>query len=451
MPEETVSRDSTEEDYNAQSRCVVMKLDIYFDGLDKAPLEVSRDNYLIDASVLEEACADSDNPFGAVSSNEISFSLYNSSGMFSPTQSTGPYYGKINTGVPIIARIKPDVDSTEVNYDTLGLFYVTDWNATITGVTANVVANDVMYFIFSKPQTRLPVFKGISMQTLYEKFFEAIMVDVSIDSDLSETLLYAYIMKSNKDFLNDMSIGSQSYIFCNRSGVPRVEYARGPQEVKHTLTDTDQIVNIISSQSILVEYSGAKVVMNKPQESPVEALLSINNELIPSGSYNSKITSFKLSPVYKVSAALLNGGANASISNIVATCTDVAYTLHNDSPADINSNLEILGTYIDTVSTEYSSGSEEGNVLSVDNIYVQTAEYAEKFLKFLTAYVKSNVPVLELEIRGNPKYLPGEKIHVVSDKYSVDFTGVLIRQEYTYDGSLSSKIKLFNSEIMEVL
>ena len=92
------SRASVEADYNSQDRCIVWKLDIYFDGINKEPLSITRDNYLIDADLLEEASADSKDPFGSVSSNELSFSLYNENGMFSPTVATGEYYGKIKTG-----------------------------------------------------------------------------------------------------------------------------------------------------------------------------------------------------------------------------------------------------------------------------------------------------------------------------------------------------------------
>lgn len=441
-------REPIEEDYNEPSRCIVMKLDIFFDGLDKAPLEVTRDNFLIDVELLEETCADSRDPFGSVSSNELSFSLYNMDGIFSPTNTEGPYFGKIKTGVPVVAYIKPEHERIDISYDKLGVFYITDWSAAITGVVANVVANDIIYSIFNTPQVTLPIVANGSMRQLFKDFFNAIGIEANIDEELTEKLLFAYCMDTNKDFLNKLSVGSQAYLFCDRHGVPRVEYARGPQEVKHTLTDADQIVNIASRQSILVEYTGAEVVMNKPQESAVESLLSISDLVVPAEGYQSTATAFSKQPVYKVTAAILSGSDSAVLSDLVATCLTVMYSVENSSGADIENKLEILGTYLDNICSSYAFG--EGALLSVDNIYIQTESYAEKFLRFLTAYVVNEVPVLELEIRGNPKYLPGDKIRVVSTKYNVDFTGVLIRQTFRYDGGLSSTIKLFNSEIMEV-
>ena len=443
-----ISRESIEDDYNEHSRYIVMKLEVYFDGLNSDPLEVTKDTYLIDAELLEETGADSKNPFGSVSSNELSFSLFNENGIFSPTNKNSQYYGKIKTGVPIVAYFAPEIEGVDIIPDKLGVFYVSDWNAEITGITAEVVANDLIYAIFNLPQVTLPVTANSTMLQLYRDFFEAIGVEASIDEELTETLPFSYCVDANKEFLNELAVGSQTYVFCNRDGVPRVEYARGPQEVKHTLTDNDQIVNISSKQSILVEYTGAEVIMNKPQESKVETLLSINDLVIPAEGYESTLTSFNKKPVYKITAAMLEGSADAFVSNIVATCLDVVYSIENTTGTEIKNKLEILGTYIDIVSSSHTYGL--GSLLSVDNKYIQTNEYAEKFLRFLKAYVASDVPVLELEIRGNPKYLPGEKLHIISEKYSVDFTGVLIRQHYKYDGGLSSTIKVINSDIMEV-
>ena len=42
---EITTRESTEDDYNAQSRYIVMKLAIYFNGLNNEPLEVTKDTY----------------------------------------------------------------------------------------------------------------------------------------------------------------------------------------------------------------------------------------------------------------------------------------------------------------------------------------------------------------------------------------------------------------------
>lgn len=445
---EPIKRDATEADYNAPSRSIQLKLDVYFNGLSAAPLEITRDNYLIDSDLLEEACADASNPFGEVSANEISFSLYNEAGMFNPTNTSSPYYGRIRVGVPIKAYMRPSVADADVNWDELGTYYVSDWTSTITGTSAYVTACDKLYDVFSLPQVKLPVVANMSMHDLFVSFFKALDIDVEVDERLVEELVYAYSIDKNLDFLNKLSIGAQAFVFCNRQGLPTVRYARGEQEVAHTLRDTDQIVSISSKQSALLEYDGAELIMNEPQQTTETKLLSMKDLVVPPGTYKSDLTTFSDMPVVKLMKASLIGTGRLRLSDVKATSVDTTFSIVNEGTSDVTCGFEMYGTCIETVSSTFASSGN--NPLSVDNIYVQKRDYAEKFQRFLQAYVTNNVPVLELSIRGNPKYQLGDKLRIISEKYNIDYTGILLRQQFKYNGGLSSTIKLFNSKILEV-
>ena len=84
-------RAATDADFNSRSRQIELKLDIYFDGMMTTPFTVSKSDYLIDAEWLEEISADSSNPLGVISSNELSFRLFNKDGIFSPTNTLSPH------------------------------------------------------------------------------------------------------------------------------------------------------------------------------------------------------------------------------------------------------------------------------------------------------------------------------------------------------------------------
>ena len=58
------------------------------------------------------------------------------------------------------------------------------------------------------------------------------------------------------------------------------------------------------------------------------------------------------------------------------------------------------------------------------------------------------VPILELDVRCNPLIPIGAKLHVISQMYNVDFTGILIRQTFKYDGGLSGTMTILSSEIV---
>lgn len=440
-------KDPDELDYNGNDRIIQWKAEIYFDGKNKDPLIVSHENYLIDADLLEETSSDSKTPFGNVSSNEFNMTLLNENGMFSPTREDSPYYGKIKKGVPIHVFCRPS-DQSYVTWDEFGWFYVTDWTAAITGIKADITANDQLYNIFDMPMPKLPVQANKTFAQAYQEFFDALQEQSKVDEALIETLKYFYNTRENKDFLSEISTGAQAYVYCDRDGIPKVQYSRVKQEVAHTLTDSDQIISISSKQNAILDYDGAEVVMNMPQESDIETLLSVKALILPAGKYTSATTNFSKNPVFKVTAAFLTGTENAHVTDIIATCMDVIYEIQNDTGKEINNTLEILGTFIDIVSTDFAD--EGNNLLKIDNDYVQTEDYAQKFRIFLKAYVFNKVPVLELSIRGNVKYKLGEKLHIISERYAVDFTGVLIRQNFHYDGGMSCTIKLLNSEILEV-
>ena len=130
--------------YNNRSRRVYYKVDVFFNGRTEPPLEITRDNYLISSSLLEEATA-GDTPFNNVSSNEVSFVLDNPKRIFNPTNMSSPYYNKMHRGVPVSVSIRCSEDD---EWSPLGDFYVTDWQATST--TATVVADDVLYCAVAK-------------------------------------------------------------------------------------------------------------------------------------------------------------------------------------------------------------------------------------------------------------------------------------------------------------
>lgn len=445
---ELITRDATEADYNAQSRSIQLKLDVYFNGLSAAPLEITRDNYLIDSDILEEACADDSNPFGKVSANEISFSLFNESGMFNPTNTASPYYGRIRVGVPIKAYMRPSVADAEINWDELGTFYVSDWSAAITGTSAYVTASDKMYDVFSLPQPKMPVRANVSMHDAFKSFFEHIGVGAHVDERLTEMLVYAYNTSKNAEFLNEMSVGSQAFVFCNRQGIPTVKYARAMQDVAYTLTDADQIISVSSKQSALLEYDGAEVVMNEPQQTKETVVLSMKDLVVTPGTTKNELFSFSTVPVVKLLKTSLIGTGKVRVNRLVASSADVSFNLVNEGNVEVICDLEVYGSCIESVSSTFTSVGN--NLLRVDNKYVQKKDYAEKFYRFLKAYITSNVPVLELTIRGNPKYQPGDKLRIISEKYNIDYTGILLRQQFTYNGALSSTIKVFNSQILEV-
>lgn len=470
-------RQSTIADYNSKDRAVEWRIDIYFNGPGASPLRCTRKNYLIDCSLLDEACADSDSFIGTPSSNELSFQLFGSRGMFSPTDATGPYYGKIKAGVMIKVYCRPisfnvgaapthdelsiythgslaNFTHNEImnfdgvfGWDALGTFYVTEWLSDLTGVTAEVTACDALYKLFNSAQSIINVVPNYSYEDLITDFFGLNGYIPIITGDLSELLSFAYIDGDNSTFIKDFSIGALAYIYCNHNGSIVVFDIDTHDGSTYTITDSDQVISVTSKQSAMLEHSGVRLEYSKMQVSDEQLVLSNKAEGIAgNGVLALSAQSLQNPPVYAISHVVLDSDANCFVDNIKANPYYISYDVLNASNLDASVNINIYGFTIESILTIISD--DTSNDLKLSSKYIQNEEYAEHISDLLHKYITLPVPILELEVRGNPLFAIGDTIHVISNMYNIDFTGILIRQNFTYNGGMSASMSLLSTEIV---
>lgn len=447
---DTVIRDATDEDFNAHSRCILLKLDIFFDGLQNDPLTVTREDYLIDADILDEAGAEDNNPLGAISANELSFSLYNEDGIFSPTNANGPYYGKIKVNVPIIPYMKPDMnDGTEVNWIKMGVYYVSDWNATVTGAAASITAGDKIQQVLMEPSPVIPVGLNKTQADFFQEVFDALGYAASISKDLNAILLYTFTEGEQKKFLQEMLQGAIAYCTCDKNGDIVVEPLDSTRPLRATITDADQIISVDAEQSIVKTYGGVELTYVLPQLTEAIQLLEIKEANVPAGIFTHNKVALSKGPAKVITNVYaITENKEVAIIDYVNSPWDITLITKNESTTQATSDLAVYGIAVDFVETILTDNVS--NVLKVKNRYIQSTEYASKYKEILEAFVNSDMPTLTLQVRGNPLLNVGDKICVQSEKYNLDFTGVLQRINYKYAGSLSCEITLLNSAILEV-
>lgn len=447
---DTVIRDATDEDFNAHSRCILLKLDIFFDGLQNDPLTVTREDYLIDADILDEAGAEDNNPLGAISANELSFSLYNEDGIFSPTNPESPYYGKIKTNVPIIPYMKPDMyDGTEVNWIKMGVYYVSDWNATVTGAAASITADDKLQQVFLEPAPVIPVGLNKTQAAFFQEVFDALGYAAKISQDLNATLLYTFTEGEQKKFLQEMLQGAIAYCTCDKNGGIVIEPLDSTRPLRATLTDADQIISVDAEQSIVKTYGGVELTYVLPQLTEAIQLLEIKDANVPAGIFTHNKVAFSKGPAKVITnVCAITENKEVAIVDYVNSPWDITLITKNESTTKATSNLTVYGIAVDFVETILTDNVS--NVLKVKNRYIQSTEYAIKYKEMLEAFVNSDMPTLTLQVRGNPLLNVGDKVRVQSERYNLDFTGILKRISYKYIGSLSCEITLLNSDILEV-
>lgn len=439
---------TTDDNYNASTRYLEQKAIIYFSSSNI--LEITRDNYLITSSALEEAHSRSGSvPFGGVTSNELSLELLNEGGIFSPTNNKSPYYGLMKKGIKIELFIRPVVESEnedeQYEWDPLGVYYITDWQAKVTGLIATITANDKLYKAFSKDLTALPISRNKTQKEFYEYIFENLGLQGDIDKTLNTLIRYAYIDRSTKELLSMLNMSALADCFCKHDGTLKVQHLTNIPALRATITDNDQVLSVKIEQSLDYDYDGVNLVYNLPQESNVQCVLSLKDMTIPKGISKRNNVSLTGTPLLKLCYSILSG-VKAHISSIEATPVSVNFSIDNPEIETEDCTVDIYGTLL--VNNEITLGKEVENCLVINNLYIQESTYADIVYNHLNAYIRNLLPILELEVRGNPKLELGDVIQVDSDKYNLHYKGLLIRQTFDYDGSLKSTITLLNTSIL---
>jgi len=440
-------RTSTEQDYNAESREIEFCIDIYFNGLLASPLKVTRGNYLIDVDLLDEACADGDTFIGVPSANEVSFNLFSEDGIFNPNNTHGTYYNKIKIGIPLHVYVRPVDEEDPYNWDSLGIFYVTDWNTDITGINVSVTGTDSLQKLFNSDKVKLPIKRDYSIEYLIRDFFLYNNISIITRGLFNQILPFAYIDKENNKFLQEIALGALAFIYNDHSGNTVVQALDTASEVLWELTDHDQIIRINAKQSLVNSYDGITVICEQPQLSEeINVLQNRAQEIEGNATLSINSQGFTYTPLYALSHVEVQSDADCEVKDVSASVYDISYKLQNLLNLDSTVDVSFFGYIVEKIPMTLSDNTSA--MLKIDNDYIQTKAYAERVKNLLTAYIRLAIPVLEIDTRGNPKYQPGDKVRIYSEKYNVDFTGWLIRQQFKYDGGLRCTITVLNSGII---
>lgn len=439
---------ATDADFNKTSRYLSLKLEVFFDGVDSAPLVITNNNYLVDADWLEEGSAESTNPFGAVSSNELSFRLYNRDGMFSPTNVEGPYYNKIKLGICVVPYLKPIEDNEEIGWVQAGKYYVTGWEAAITGTYADVVANDGWLKVFNSFTPSYEVERNVTFKEALDHIFDLMGFSVAVSDSLNKNLLFSYVEGTPLKYLEEFSKGALAFCTCDAQGNLKIESFVGQRTVRATLTDSDQIKSVSAKQSITKAYDGVSLTYVLPQVSTLLKLIDIQDISVVEGESEFTKLLFSAGPLSDVTTIALQSADSAiELVDYEASPWHITLKVNNTSGSEAPVSISVHGNIV--VFTDIVLTDEVDALLKVSSKYVQNAEYATIYRNVLTSFINSKIPFITVSIRGNPLLSIGDRIKVQSTKYALNFDGIIQRLTYKYAGGLSCEMTLLNSEIVQ--
>jgi len=440
-----MARRSTNDDYNATSRNLLLKVEIYFDGLSNPPLVVTRSNYLMTCSGLEESGAEDANPLGAISANEVDITLFSQNGMFNPANTTSPYYGKMILDLPLKVFIKPNDDT--VDWDPLGVFYVTNWSAPSAGTTADITAADELQKLFRLPQPNIPVTRNQSFINFFEQIFTALGFTAEVSDLLIEELNFTYANDKPRVLLQELVRAAVAYCTTDKNGKIVVKPFLGNGAIVATITDSDQINDIKLTQSVLKTYDGVQLIYHTHQLSEQQTVVDLKGVPVGAGTKVLDTVSFSKTPLLTVTGIKTTAKPNMlKINQYEATTKDIVLTVQNDG-AQMDCDINVRGIVVETVATVLAEMCN--NPLKLESLFIQNAAYATKYQELMKKFVNNPLPTIELTVRGNPLLSIGDKVYVDSKKYKLKYTGIVQRHTYEYSGGLTSKLTLLNALILE--
>lgn len=411
--------------YTDISRQVYMRVIIHF----PTPLVATIDNYLVDVYWTEETGSPSHYPYGSVTADKASITLYSPKGLFDPNNSASKYFGSIKRGLKVVIEIK----THSTDWLSLGTFYVQDWSYNSASGTASV---DVADKIQDKLKDSEPI--------------PNILLDVGLKDACESLGIIAEDLGTFKAFSTDKSwsetvdlICEATCCFCTTDRQDNIIMRRPALSAPYIIDDDTLLISIKNksnlptpSGDIVIEYGVPQIERNVP-------VLQLNNVEINEGTNELGTFQTSVKHVLRYLVGTISNVPSAKIS-YSGTANNVNLTVESLSKglADITIRADVIKYVMKQL------GNTANNSAIYSNYLVQDEISARYLRDMYNAFVNLEAPVLEIVTRGDPNLRVGDTVKLSSVKYNTNFEGIVIRHDYRYTGSLTCTTTLLHKEVV---
>ncbi len=339
---------------------------------------------------------------------------------------------------------------TYEEYVPLGTFWSLDWDSPDDTLEATVTARDRMELLRKGTYQTSQVQANKSLYVLAE----AVLQDAGlssdqyiIDTDLQSIIIpYAWFAPvSHREALRRIAEAGLAVAFANREGKIQIEsfLITGDEPVLEITEDDyfpplrapsrqDQVANeiIVDTQPL------------KPASVAEEVYRSNEPITIPASSTKTITAFYNKTPVIEAVATLDSPPAGVAITESTYYGWGASINVANSTGTDQQVTLVIQGKPLTVQNKERAIARDESNILDNGvlryefpaNPLVQTLTQAQAIADALLASVKDPRRDIEVEWRGNPALLLGDRVTVKNRDYYV------IRQELDWQGYLQARL-----------
>jgi hypothetical protein len=335
-------------------------------------------------------------------------------------------------------------------YVPLGTFWSLDWDSPDDSLEATVTARDRMELLRKGTYQTSQVQQNKTLYQLAGDVLQDAGLNSSeyiIDTDLQSIVVpYSWFNPmSHREALRLIAEAGLAAAFQNRDGKIQIEsfLISGDEPVLEITEDDyfpplrapsrqDQVANeiIVDTQPL------------RPATTPEEVYRSNEPITIP-GNITKTITAFyNQSPVIDAVASLDSPPAGVSITEATYYGWGASVSIRNTNPTDQQVMLVIEGKPLTVRNKERAIARDETSITENGalryefpaNPLVQTLDQAQAIADSLLASVKEPRRDIEVEWRGNPALLLGDRVTVKGKDYHV------IRQEIDWQGYLQARL-----------
>ena len=441
--------------FDNDTRLIEVQVNIHFDD---EVLSVTKDNYLISCNILEELSCDDSSPLGTVSSNELEFELYNQDDMFTPTNSSGAYYGKIKTNCKVDVLIREELSNG--SWIKMGSYYVSDWKCYQYSNTVLVTCNDKMQSIINMKTPNVPIQSNISVKNFLTSLLIGIGLngsDFEIDDTLSSQYMkYSYPHSSNLgEVLTEIAKSYLCYIYINRNNVLQVvSMLNFNSDVIATWSDDNQIVEPSVETSIIYNNTSVIVKYLNKYIGPVENMIELTKLTLPTGE-SILDTIITKEPIYEVDAVICECKNLILTSSISQSTNELSIVLDNKHVTEQeNVDVTICGKAIKNNSTLYISKvidniDDDDRPLEISSEYIDNRDIATQVCDIMYNYITEDVPFIDLVIRGNPEIQVGSVVTINDTTNKINGDYIITSQKFTFNDSLECTVRCLNKSILK--
>lgn len=412
--------------------------------------EIYETGDLISIRLLEEREASQGSlPVGNISSNEITLTLNNESKKFDVDNERSPLKNLLKPNRRIQVWLGAETSDGE-EWVPLGTFWSLDWDSPDDTLEATVTARDRMELLRKSTFQTSQVLQNKSLYELAEIVLQdaGLMPDEYIIDTALQNIVVPYSWfnpVSHREALRLIAEAGLAAAFQNRDGKIQIEsFLISGDEPVLEITEDDYFPPL-SAPSRQDQVANEIIVDTQPLRpaSTAEEVYRSNEPITIPGNSTKTVTAFyNQPPVIDAAASLDNPPAGVSITDVSYYGWGASVKIRNTNATDKQVTLVIQGKPLTVQNKERAIARDEASITENGvlryefpaNPLVQTLAQAQAIADTLLASVKEPRRDIEVEWRGNPALLLGDRVTVKGKDYHV------IRQEIDWQGYLQARL-----------